>query len=103
MCRRVKGGLDNAMGGLLEGERERLSLSEWYLSVNPLSGNTVISDVNSLKQILRKDSFLTEFSRIRWNDYLRIKLKYLGDVLDRVPFGCSTWLSSKKIWNKHVM
>lgn len=65
MCHRVKGGLDNAMGGLRKGERERPSLSKCYLLVSPLNGNKVTTDVISLKQILRKDSFLIAFSRIK--------------------------------------
>jgi hypothetical protein len=35
----VKGGLDNAIGGLLEGETERPSLSKLYLHINPLNEN----------------------------------------------------------------
>lgn len=40
MCCRVKGGLDNAMGGLLKREKDRPSLSRGYLLTNPVNGNT---------------------------------------------------------------
>ena len=67
-----------------------------------MNGNKVTTDVTPLKQILRKDSFLVEFLRIRQNYYLRIKFKYLGDhVLDRlllrVLLEGFNWLTSKKI------
>lgn len=35
MCRRVKGRLDNAMGGLLKGERERPSLIKMIPACQP--------------------------------------------------------------------
>lgn len=88
-----------------KGREKDPHLSKWYLLVNPMNGNKVTTDVTPLKQILRKDSFLVEFSRIRQNYYLRIKFKYLGDhVLDRlllrVLLEGFNWLTLKKIWNK---
>lgn len=51
--------------------------------VSTLWTEIVTTDVISLKRILRKDSFLIEFSRKWWNYYARIKFKYFGDdVLD---------------------
>lgn len=67
MCRRVKGGLDNAMGVSWKGWEKDPHYLEWYLPVNPLNGNKVITDMISLQHILGKipsESNFQEYGRI---------------------------------------
>lgn len=55
MCRRAKGGLDNAMGGLPKGEKDPHHQNDTCSST--LLMEIVVTDVISLKHIFREDSF----------------------------------------------